>query len=352
MPFGWSRLGSKSTMPILLHCIEDSRFMKEQESVAPENPQAELIGARERLSATQEILEVISQSRDDEMPVFDRILERAAKLCGASSAGLQLVNDDRTRFRYVCKWGEDRSGFTYGESWPLGDSPLMVPTAIREARVVHNADISDDPIYRSGEPTRVRLVEQEGIRTYLVVPLVIGKVAVGTITLIRREVRPFSEDQISLVETFAAQAVIAIENVRQFREVQQRLAREKASAEVLAAISTNRDNEAPVFRTILERVSKLCQSDYAGLAVVNADRSHLVYTASHGPELAHSQYGDMKWTLDGASSFAEAVRKRVPVQVADLRDTDLYRSGDPQRVAHADKDGIRTFLAVPMFQNS
>ena len=173
---------------------------------------------RERASA--EVLRVISQSRDDEIPVFNRILGLAAELCDAPTAGLQLVNEDRTRFGYICKWGEDRSAFDYGETWPLDDSPLMIPTAIREARVVHNPDISDDTIYRSGNPTRVRLVEEEGIRTYLVVPLIQGTVAIGTITLIRREVRPFSDDEISLVETFAAQAVIAIENVRQFKALE------------------------------------------------------------------------------------------------------------------------------------
>ena len=310
----------------------------------------------ERERASGEILEVISQSRDDEMPVFERILERAAKLCDAPTAGLQLVNEERTRFGYVCKWGEDRSSFKYGETWPL-DTPLMVPTAIREARVIHNPDISDDPVYRSGDPTRVRMVEKEGIRTYLVVPLVRGDAAIGSITLTRREVRPFSDDEISLVKTFAAQAVIAIENVHQFREVQNanaalhaQLDREKASGEVLAIISKSRDDYSPVFNCILENAARLCDAPVAGLHLVNEERTHHRLTHVWGADPGLIEVGEA-WELSRPLQVSTCIREARLIHTPDLKDDPLYEAGDPIRRHVVDVEGVRTFLSVPLVKD-
>ena len=316
------------------------------ESTELEDLLAELVIAREREAATRKILEVISQSRHDEMPVFETILRLAANLCHAPTAGLQLVNEERTRFGYVCKWGEDRSSFKYGETWPLNDSPLMVPTAIREARIMHNPDISDDPVYRSGDPTRVRMVEQEGIRTYLVVPLLRGDVAIGSITLTRREVRPFSHDEMSLVETFAAQAVIAIENVRQFRELQERLERETATKNILRVISQSRNDETPVFDAILESASRLCDAEGAAILIANEERTHVKLMAANTRN-AGSSVGD-EIPIQIRHTPTEAILTGEVVHVHDLRETELYRSGEPIRVSLVDDAGLRTSLAIPM----
>ncbi len=233
----------------------------------------------EREAASSEILEIISRSRDDEHPVFEAILERAAYLCDAPTAGLQIVSEDRMTFRYVAKWGTDNAAFQFGESWPL-DSPMMVSTAIREVQVIHSVDISDDDLYRAGNPHRVRLVEQEGIRSYLVVPLVQGDRAIGTITLSRREVRAFSEDEVTLVKTFAAQAVIAIENVRQFRAVKESLEQQKATSEVLKVISSAQADIQPVFDMIARSATDLCGSRFCMVWRYDGTLQH--YCASYG----------------------------------------------------------------------
>ncbi len=113
------------------------------------------------------------------------------------------------------------------------DGMNLVARAVHERRPFHNSDLADDDLYRQRHPVRVAIVEQEGVRTFLAVPLISGGEAVGCIALYRREVKPFTDSQIGLVEMFAAQAVIALENVRQFRQLQTRLEREAVTREIL-----------------------------------------------------------------------------------------------------------------------
>jgi GAF domain-containing protein len=304
----------------------------------------------ERETATRQILHVISQSRDDELPVFDAILENASQLCHAPLAFLSVANAERTLV-HIPAYRGTRSEFgdilaNFEE--PITRTELVAVRPVQDGKVVRADDITDDDTYRSGDPRRRQMADVEGARSVLSVPLVKEGVALGAIVLYRREVAPFSDDDVALVQSFAAQAVIAIENVRQFREVQTRLERERASAEVLELISQSRDDAGPVFDAILERGARLCGSDYAGLTLMSEDGSELVYTAHHGPALPHSEYGQMRWAVDGKSSFAEAIAEKRPVLIDDLEDTDLYRAGDPQRVAHVDKDGLHSFMAVPL----
>ncbi|WP_050929955.1 GAF domain-containing protein [Aestuariivita boseongensis] len=302
----------------------------------------------EREEASREILQVISGSRTDPAPVFDMILKHATHLSGAPLANLCLLDEAGRNWHLAAHRGEGLRHLSVGTTPRPLDSDLTPAVAMRTAQVVHIEDLKKTELYASGDPGRVAMVEREGMRTILCVPLLNHDKVAGCITLFRREVKAFSSDEIALVETFAAQAVIAIENVRQFREVQSRLEREQASAEVLELISQIRDDTDPVFDAILERGARLCGSDYAGLALISEDGRDLVYTAHHGPDLAHSQHGEMRWALDGKSSFAEAIALKRPVRIDDLEDTDLYRAGDPQRVAHVDKNGLHSFMAVPL----
>ena len=156
----------------------------------------------EREAATREILSVISQSRDDEQPVFDVILEHAARLCATSYASLHLVDERRENWILTAARSNHHRSFEIGEVFPLPASRTAAATSILEARVVHIEDLADDDLYRQGDPVRVRTVDEEGARTMLVVPLITGGLAIGCITLRRNEVRPFSADQIALVESF------------------------------------------------------------------------------------------------------------------------------------------------------
>ena len=160
-------------------------------------------------------------------------------------------------------------------------------------KVVHIETLCGRPT-PTGErdPLRSIWLKLEGVRTRLIVPLVRHGVAIGASTLSRREIRPFTADEIHLVETFAAQAVIAIENVRQFRELQTRLAREAATREILEVISQSRDDDKPVFEVVLRKAAELCHAPMASLLIISEDRSHSVLAAEWGHhDVSGASYG-------------------------------------------------------------
>ena len=216
--------------------------------------------ALDREAATQEILQVISRSRDDEKPVFDAILENAARLCDSPMASLNLLDEKSARLVLRAHWGVALDHFEEGVTeWPL-DGSSAPAVAVRECRMVHIEDLAQTEAYKRGDPIRVKSVDKEGIRTFLVVPLMRGGAAVGCIALFRRETKLFDERHVDLVKAFATQAVIAIENVRQFRELQTRLEREAATREILQVISQSRDDVQPVLEIIVRNAARLCNA--------------------------------------------------------------------------------------------
>ncbi len=302
----------------------------------------------EREAASREILSVISQSRDDETPVFHAILDRAEHLCQAQGSGLQLVNEARTHLLMMKSKGDDRGSFPVGLQFSLNE-PLGMCLAVNEARVVQIEDLKDTDLYREGHPGRVALVDVEGVRTHLNVPLLKDGVAFGNITLSRKEPKPFSDDEITLVETFAAQAVIAIENVRQFRDLQAQLKREAATGEILSVISQNRSDDAKVFDSVLRQAAEVCGADQSALLLIAPSGKHAQLTAQWGHVRTSMSLGE-QWPLDGSLSAAIAMRTGEIVHIEDYADTDLYRKGDPTVVEMVEGEGIRTRLVVPMLR--
>ncbi len=304
----------------------------------------------EREAASREILQVISTSRDDSAPVFDVILKNAAYLSGAPLANLCLLNAERSHWHLAAHFGDGLRHLTPGKSITALDNNLVPAVAMREARVVHVEDLTDTDLYRQGDPGRVAMVDVEGMRTILCVPFLSGDRAIGCITLFRREVKAFTSDEIALVETFAAQAVIAIENVRQFREVQDRLEREAASSEILTVISQSRDDEMPVFDAILENALRLCAADMAVVNTVNEARTEVGYATginSMGPRF---QPGYKSWPIDSPQFVCRAIFENQTFHTPDLMDTELYRSGDVTRRNLVDNEGMRTQLVLPLVQ--
>ena len=309
--------------------------------------------AAAREAALRDILGIISQSRDDEAPVFQAIHESASRLCDAPFSGLFLVDESGLNLDLVSHLGGDPEYIKASNvKWPLSQS-AAVADAVVKREVVHMRDLLETDAYRAGDEAMVRAVEMEGMRTFLAVPLLTADGAIGTLGLYRREQRPFTEDQIALVETFAAQAVIAIENVRQFREVQERLEREKASRDVLDVISTSRDDDIPVFETILQNASRICNAPIAFLSLANEDRTEVRIPAHLG---TRSEFGDI---LEG---FVEPITRTELVAVRpvasgktvledDIKDDEAYLSGDPRRLQMVDVEGARSVLAVPLMRD-
>src|SRR5215470_1799056 len=222
--------------------------------------------AREQQAATAEILSLISNSPTDTLPVFKTILAKAVELCEASFGAMWLVDGKGYQAAamhgdlprpYVEQW---RSGTLH---FPKADIPMV--RAIRSRKTVHTQDVRKERAYLQGEPLAVSAAEVGGIRTMVTVPMLKGGEAVGAIVIYRREVLPFPARQVELVESFAAQAVIAIENARLLNELRQSLEQQTATSEVLSIISSSPGDLAPVFQAMLENAVRLCGAKFGNL---------------------------------------------------------------------------------------
>ena len=332
-------------LPFEDHLIDFVKAFAAQAVIAIENVRQfkDLHESLEKQEATSDILRVISQSREDEKQVFDIILEKASILCGADQAGLQLVNETRTHVSLVADWGHDRTAWEPGLEFSL-DLPLSVVATIRSAKVVHIADYAQTDAYKNRDPIAVDLVETEGVRTRLIVPLLQDGTAIGCISLSRRTVQSFRPSEIQLVETFAAQAVIAIENVRQFREVQDTLEKQEATSEVLRVISRASDNIQPVFDMIARSATELCGSRFC--MVWRYDGSMMHYCASYGFTDEFIEGYRANWPAvpqEGSLTKAVADARKV-VHIKDAFD-ESYTDHATARAF-----GFRQMIGVPVLQ--
>jgi GAF domain-containing protein/HAMP domain-containing protein len=239
--------------------------------------------ALERQTATAEVLRVISGSPTDVQPVLDAVAERAALLCDAMHASVLLA--DGGVLRQMAVWSREPGDDPLpGHPVPIRRS-LVNGRAFIDRRVVHVDDIAAllDSEYPEVRENQLRF----GFRTMLAVPMLREGQAIGTIFIWRREVRPFSDVQITLMQTFADQAVIAIENVRLFNETREALERQTATSEVLQVISSSVADTIPVFDKILESCERLFGADHQGVVLVD-EAGELHIAAARGRVLAPS----------------------------------------------------------------
>src|SRR6516162_1390647 len=234
-PKGRSRRGAQmSATPDNTLANPDQRIADLERQLAASNAERDKAQARE--AALAEVLQVINSSPDDLAPVFDAMLDRALALCGAAFGSLWIYDGERVHAVALRGHPPDSAKFLQGTAHPVDHNAHG--RLLRGEPVVHIADVADDEAYRAGDPLRRNLVELTGGRTLLAVPLWKEGRFLGDFVIYRREVRPFLDKEITLLENFAAQAVIAMENARLLSETREALEQQTATAEALGVINS------------------------------------------------------------------------------------------------------------------
>ncbi len=292
--------------------------------------------ALEQQTAISEILRVISSSPTDVQPVLDAIAERAAQLCDAAAASMYLTDGDI--LRHLASKGPSADAISRVDSLPISRDSIS-GRALLERRTI---GVDDMLAAGADYPLSVEIAQRSGHRTVVVVPLYREGKPFGTILLRRQEVRPFNERELALLQTFGDQAAIALENVRLFNETKEALDQQRASGEVLTAISNSIADTKPVFDTITQSCQRLFAGHLVGLMLVRDD-GLLDIGAYKGPgaELWKNYY-PRPLARDTATGTAILDRKVVAYADVDTR-------GTPP-IAHelSGPSGFQSVAAAPM----
>jgi hypothetical protein len=301
---------------------------------------AERVEALQRETAIAEVLGVINASPGDLAPVFDAMLEKAIRLCEAAFGILHTFDGELAHPVAARNLPTALAEYLEGPIRPDPERSFL-GRAINQRRTIHVADNAAEEPYRTGAPLAVAAVDLGGIRTLLHVPLIKSDAAVGLFTIFRQEVRPFTERQIALLQNFAAQAVIAMENARLITETREALEQQTATAEVLQVINSSPGDLAPVFDAMLESAMRLRDAAFGYFMSYDGEEFETLALRGVPPPFAEFLRREplRPSELTGLGRIAGGSRL---VHVADLTAEDAYRLGDPVRVATVDLGGART----------
>jgi GAF domain-containing protein len=357
-PIGVFGLARNSVRPFSDKQIELVKTFADQAVIAIENVRLfdevqartrDLSEALEQQTATSEVLQVISSSPGELQPVFEAMLANATRVCGAKFGTLYLYDGDAfhaTAFHNAPP--EFIASRTRAALHPPPDSTLG--RAARTRQVAHVVDSTKREVYRERDPFVVAGAELGGYRTIMSVPMLKEDKLVGVISIYRQEVRPFSDKQIGVVQNFASQAVIAIENTRLLNELRESLQQQTATSEVLQVISSSPGDLTAVFQSILANAKRICEAKFAHLLLYDGD----VFRAAafEGASPAFVEFWQRgPHALDPETGPRQAVETKQIVHVPDLQQTERYRKPNPQLAALADLAGARSVLVVPMLKD-
>jgi GAF domain-containing protein/CheY-like chemotaxis protein len=309
----------------------------------------ELRESLQQQTATADVLQVINSSPGILAPVFEAMLEKAMHLCEAAFGGLWMFEGDR--YVAVALRGVPQRYGAFLTEMTLMPGPGTAPHRILHGeRVVHNIDLALEVPYRAGDPQRRALVDIGGARTALQVALRKDDAVLGVITIYRQEVRPFSDKQIALVQNFAAQAVVAIENARLLNELRESLQQQTATSDVLQVISSSPGELEPVFQAMLENARRICGAKFGALWRFEGHAARIVSQLGYPPAFAEFlQRGSHR--PGPLNPLTRVLETLDIVHISDYRADRSYLDGDPLAVAGVELGGIRTLLVVPMIKD-
>jgi GAF domain-containing protein len=286
--------------------------------------------------------------------VLDTLVESAARLCEADTGVILRPIGKSASYRSAASYGHTSEFIEHTKTLTLepgrGGANGRV---LLEGRSVQIPDVLADPEYIFLETARLGKY-----RTILGVPLLREGIPIGIFNLHRAAVRPFTDSQIKLVETFADQAVIAIENARLLNELRQRtddltesLEQQTATSDVLQVISSSPGDLQPVFATMLENATRICDANFGNVYVWDRGAFHLVATHNTPRAFAESRKGG-PFRPNPGHPFRDLVETKQVFHIADVAALPGYKAGDPQIVAPVELGGIRTCLGVPMLKDN
>jgi len=348
--------------------IELAETFADQAAIAIENTRLlnelrqrtdDLTESLEQQTATSEVLQVISSSPSDVEPVFSAMLEKAVRICGAS-------------FGNVYRWDGEALRLAASHNTPPGyaeargrlpfraDQKTALGRLIAKKAVIHVDDIRAQASYIERDPAAVIAAEIGGVRTYLAVPMLKESELVGAFVVSRQEVRPFTDKQIELVQNFAAQAVIAIENARLLNELRQRttdltesLEQQTATSEVLRVISSSPGELQPVFQTILQNATRICGANFGIFTLRDGEGFPVAATYNMPEAYVELRRRTPRPTVSPKHPLGRVAATKQVVHISDLKAEDPYREGDPSwhgREGFVDLADARTLLVVPMLK--
>jgi len=301
--------------------------------------------ALEQQAATSEVLKVISHSSFDLKAVFETLVKSAARLCRADYANISLLRGDS--IQYVAAVGFSPQHMSYMQSLGLKiDRGSISGRCVLEGKIAHVHDVLADPEFTLHDAQRI-----EGFRTALGVPLLREGIVIGTIFLTRTKVDPFSQKQVELVTTFAAQAVIAIENTRLLNELRESLEQQTATSEVLKVISSSPGELKPVFEGILANATRICEATFGHVWLFEGHTIRSMAVHSTESYVAYQRRNPMLDLRENLGIPLDRLAKtKQLVHVPDLRRDPSYLEKNEARVSLVERSGARSFVAIPMLK--